>query len=84
MPPLYTHSSGLSVRVAFELVELDTVEFLKAFATVFTGVVEVCLRRVLLHVPVERSPLPTLITTDLAPARTKPLFFIQVQTDCMT
>lgn len=73
----------MSVWMAFELVELDTVEFLKALAAVLAGIVVVCLGHVFLHMPVEGSPLTTLITTDLAPARIKPLFFIEVQRNGM-
>lgn len=69
--------------MAFELVELDTVKLLESLAAVLAGVVVVCLGCVLLHVPVEGSPLTTLITADLTPVRTKPLFFIQVQKNGM-
>lgn len=58
-------SDRLLLWVALQLVELDTVQLLKAFATVLTRKVVVGLRRVLLHVPVERGSLPTLIAADL-------------------
>ena len=63
-------SGGLLVRVALQLVELDAVQLLEALPTVFTGEVVVSLRGVLLHVPVQRRPLSTLVTTDLTPGTT--------------
>ena len=53
--------------MALELVELDTVQLLEAFAAVLTREVVVGLRGVLLHVPVEGCALPTLVPTDLTP-----------------
>lgn len=60
-------SRGLLVRVALQLVELDAVELLEALAAVFADVVVLGLRRVPLHVPVQRRTLATLEATDLAP-----------------
>lgn len=60
-------SDRLLLWMALQLVELDTVQLLKAFATVLTRKVVVGFRRVLLHVPVERGSLPTLIAADLTP-----------------
>lgn len=47
--------------------ELDTVQLLKALVAELAGEVVVRLRRVLLHVPVQRRALPTLIAADLTP-----------------
>lgn len=62
-------SGGLVIRVAFERVELDAVQLLKALPAAITREVILHLRSVLLHVPVEGRPLPALVATDLAPAR---------------
>lgn len=56
------------VRVTFERVELDAVQLLEALPAVLTREVVLHLGRVLLHVPVERGPLPALVAANLAPA----------------
>lgn len=56
------------VRVAFERVELDTVQLLEALPAALAREVVLHLGRVLLHVPVERRALSALVATDLAPA----------------
>jgi len=58
-------SGRLLVRVALELVELHAVQLLEALLAEVAGEVVVGLRRVLLHVPVQRRPLATLVATDL-------------------
>ncbi|TNN40729.1 hypothetical protein EYF80_049119 [Liparis tanakae] len=58
-------SGRLLVRVALELVELHAVQLLEALLAELAGEVVVGLRRVLLHVPVQRRPLATLVATDL-------------------
>lgn len=64
--PFFKRLSGwLFVWMAFKFVELDAVEFLEAFATVLTRVVEVGFGRVFPHVPVEWRSLSTLIPTYL-------------------
>lgn len=60
-------SGGLVVRVAFECVELDAVQLLEALAAALTREVVLHLCCVLLHVPVERCPLPTLVPANFAP-----------------
>lgn len=62
-------SGRLGLRVALELVELDAVEALKAFAAELAGERVVQLAPVLLHVPVEGGTLPALVPADLAPRR---------------
>lgn len=56
------------VRVAFECVELDAVQLLKALSAALAREIVLHLGRVLLHVPVERRALSALVATDLAPA----------------
>lgn len=54
------------VRVAFECVELDAVQLLKALSAALAREIVLHLGRVLLHVPVERRALSALVATDLA------------------
>lgn len=65
-------SGGLMVRVAFECVELDAVQLLKALPAALAREIVLHLGRVLLHVPVERRALSALVAADLAPARREP------------
>ena len=60
-------SGGQTVRMALQLVELDAVQLFEALAAVLTCEVIVCLGGMLLHVPVERGALTTLVTTNLTP-----------------
>lgn len=60
-------SSRFVVRVAFERVELDTVQLLEALPAAIACEVVLHLRCVLLHVPIERSTLPALVPANLAP-----------------
>lgn len=62
-------SGRFVVRVAFERVELDTVQLLEALPAAITSEVVLHLSCVLLHVPIERSTLPALVPTNLAPVR---------------
>lgn len=61
-------SGRFVVRVAFERVELDTVQLLEALPAAITSEVVLHLSCVLLHVPIERSTLPALVPANLAPA----------------
>lgn len=54
-------SGRFVVRVAFERVELDTVQLLEALPAAIAREVVLHLGCVLLHVPIERSTLPTLV-----------------------
>lgn len=56
------------VWVAFERVELDTVQFLKTLPAALAGEVVLHFCGVLLHVPVERRALSALVAADLTPA----------------
>lgn len=60
-------SGRLVVWVAFERVELDAVQLLKALPAALASEVVLNLCRVLLHVPVERCTLPALVPANLAP-----------------
>ena len=55
------------VRVAFECVELDAVQLLKALSAALAREIVLHLGRVLLHAPVERRALPALVATEPAP-----------------
>lgn len=59
-------SGRLVVWVAFERVELDAVQLLKALPAALASEVVLHLCRVLLHVPVERCTLPALVPANLA------------------
>ena len=59
-------SGRFVVRVAFERVELDTVQLLEALPAAIAREVVLHLGCVLLHVPIERSTLPTLVPAYLA------------------
>lgn len=60
-------SGRFVVRVAFERVELDTVQLLEALPAAIASEVVLHLSCVLLHVPIERSTLPALVPANLAP-----------------
>lgn len=53
--------------MTLQLVELDAVQLLEAFVAEVAGEVVVRLRRVFLHVPVQRRPLATLVAADFTP-----------------
>lgn len=57
--------------MALHLVEFDAVQLLKPLVTELTGVVVVSLRSVFLHVPVQRSALPTLVAANFTPKRSE-------------
>lgn len=58
-------SSRLLVRMTLQLVELNTVQFLKPLLAELTGEVVVRLWSVFLHVPVQGCTLATLVATNL-------------------
>lgn len=53
--------------MTLQLVELDAVQLLEAFVAEVAGEVVVRLRRVFLHVPVQRRALATLVAADFTP-----------------
>lgn len=57
-------SGGLLLRVALQFMKFNTVQLLKPLVAELAGVVIVGFRGVLLHVPVQRCTLATLVATD--------------------